>query len=247
MSPARPVIGINTTMERDAEGSYSATRSPYWQAIVAAGGLPILLPQISEREIIHQALAGVQGFMLIGGYDVRGERFGEKTLPTVVKMEEEREETDFALVEALIETGTPTLALCLGFQELNIARGGGLYQDLLFDGPETRVRHYDPAGGVARHGVEIAAGSRLAGILEMSGQLEVNSTHHQAIGTVGKGLTVTARAEDGIVEGLQLDGHPFFLGVQWHPEQMADSPVQARLFHALVEQARSNRAELAGI
>ncbi len=242
MPPSRPIIGINTTFEMDAEGGLTAVKPGYWQSIIDAGGLPFLLPQFESPEIIQEALALVQGFVLIGGDDVPAERFGGgETLPSVVKIEPAREKTDFALLEVLLETSKPTLALCLGFQELNIARGGTIYQDLLYDGPPNLIRHYAQGGPPPIHDVQVEPDSRLAEALGRSGAVSVNSTHHQALDRIGEGLRTSARASDGIVEAIELEGDAFFVGVQWHPEMMVGDPVQRGLFTALVQAAGAER------
>lgn len=238
MSSSRPRIGLNTTFEMDDEGGISATRPKYWEAVLEAGGLPLLLPQLDSEAIIEEALAGLDGFVLIGGYDVPGERFGRKSLPAVVPIEPRRERTDFALIEALLASAKPTLAICLGFQEINIARGGTLYQDLPVDAPPSDVRHFAKSEPYVMHEVQIAAGSRLAEIMGSEGVLEVNSTHHQALDRLGDGVEATASAPDGIVEAIEIAGHPFCIGVQWHPEMLGDRAPHRRLFEALIEQAR---------
>lgn len=235
----RPLIGINTTFERNAEGEITAIKPKYWRAIERAGGVPVLLPQLVDRTALSEALAVLDGFLLIGGYDLKGERWGESTLPEVHPIEPEREMTDFALLDLLIESGKPTLAICLGCQELNVARGGTLYQDLDTDGPPSEVVHQDRKGTPPQHPVEVQGNSQLAGALGTSGRVDVNSRHHQGIAKIGKGLRVTAKAPDGLAEALEMKDHPFLIGVQWHPEEMVGDASQEALFEALIEKARS--------
>ncbi len=236
--PRRPRIGLNTSFERGAEGETTSVRPAYWRAIERAGGLPVLLPQLSDAGALREALALLDGFVLIGGYDIPAERWGGCSRPEVVPMEPEREATDFSLIDLLIKSGKPTLAICLGCQELNVARGGTLYQHLPADLPDSSVTHNVKSGGTPAHPVEVAPGSRLAAALGAEGRVEVNSRHHQGLDRTGAGLTVTARAADGLPEAVELEGHPFFLGVQWHPEDMEDDARQQRLFSNLVEAAR---------
>ena len=245
MAGRRPLIGLNTTFEMDAEGGVSATRPKYWRAVLEAGGMPLLLPQLDDRAIVEEALGALDGFIMIGGYDLPGERFGEATLSTVIPIEETREKSDFALLNALISGRIPTLAICLGFQELNVVQGGTLYQDILFDGPPSEVRHYAKGLDCVHHDVEVASGTRLAEALGTDGRTEVNSVHHQAVAKVGRGLRVSATAADGIVEAIEMEDHPFMIGVQWHPETMPESKAQRRLFASLV--AESARAAAAGV
>lgn len=240
MAARRPRIGLNTTFERGAEGERTAVRPGYWRAVEQAGGLPVLLPQLRDPETLREALAMLDGFVLIGGYDIRAERWGACSRPEVVPMEPEREATDFALLDLLIESRKPTLAICLGCQELNVARGGTLYQHLPADAPASTVNHNIKTGAAPAHAVDVAPGSLLAGALGSGGRVEVNSRHHQGIATPGRGLTVTARAEDGLPEAVELEGHPFLLGVQWHPEDMAGDPRQENLFKSLVAASRKS-------
>lgn len=234
----RPLIGVNTTFERNAEGEITAIKPKYWRAIERAGGVPVLIPQLEDAEALRAALDCVDGFVMIGGYDLKGERWGERTLPQVTPIEPEREATDFALLKLLKEMNKPTLAICLGCQELNVACGGTLYQDLPTDGPASTVQHKDSDGVVPRHAVEIEPGSRVAKALGADGRIEVNSRHHQGIARIGDGLRVTARSEDGLAEALEFEGHSFLVGVQWHPEEMTDDGRQLALFAGLIEAAR---------
>lgn len=234
----RPLIGVNTTFERKAEGEITAIKPKYWRAVERAGGIPVLLPQLADREALREALGTLDGFVMIGGYDLKGERWGEPTLPAVTPIEPERETTDFLLIDLLMETRKPTLAICLGCQELNVACGGTLYQDLPTDGPESDVAHQGKGGPAPTHAVGLDPGSRVAGIFGGAAEIEVNSRHHQGIARTGRGLKVSARAADGLTEALEVEGHPFMVGVQWHPEEMTEDPLQRGLFAALVSAAR---------
>lgn len=234
----RPVIGINTTYERDGRHPVSAVNADYWRAIVNAGGLPLLLPQLDDSELIDQILDRLDGVVLIGGYDIPAERFGARGLPSCVTIEPERERADFALIEALLRLSKPALAICLGFQELNVQLGGSLIQDIPFDGPRSEIRHYSKSGETVHHPVGVEAESRLARALGATGEVRVNSSHHQAIDRLGGGLRAVATAADGIIEAVEVADHPFFIGVQWHPERMGDSAEQQGLFSSLVAATR---------
>lgn len=238
-SGRRPLIGVNTTFERAAGGEITSIKPKYWRAVERAGGIPVLLPQLADREALRQALAALDGFVLIGGYDLKGERWGEATLPSVVPIEPEREATDFALLGLLLETRKPTLAICLGCQELNVACGGTLYQDLPTDGPPSKVEHQVKDGAAPMHGVRLESGSQVAAIFGGEKEIEVNSRHHQGIAKLGRGLRATARAADGLAEALEAEDHPFLIGVQWHPEEMEGDARQAGLFEALVRAAEA--------
>ncbi len=245
MAPSghRPLIGVNTTFERNDEGEITAIKPKYWRAVERAGGIPVLIPQLSDPALLREALHVLDGFVMIGGYDLKGERWGAETLSSVVPIEPEREVTDFALLNLLIETRKPTLAICLGCQELNVACGGTLYQDLPTDGPASEIQHQGKDGHVPRHKIEVEAGSRVARALGKAGRIEVNSRHHQGIAKIGGGLLVTARADDGVAEALEFEDHPFLIGVQWHPEEMIEDGSQTALFSALIEAAAGARID----
>lgn len=234
MSATRPRIGVNSTFEQDADGGVSMVRPQYWKAVEDAGGLPILLPQFCEADLTRQALDGLSGFLMIGGYDIEGAAFGEKTLPTVVAAEPSRLRADELLISALIERQIPTLLICLGFQHANVLLGGTLIQDIAHDGPASKVRHYSKTGDMPEHEIVVEERSRLAEALGSAGRHRVNSKHHQALGEMGQDFRPVARAGDGLVEAAELEGHPFFLGVQWHAELM---PEHRGLFRLLVEEA----------
>ncbi|MCL5269920.1 MAG: gamma-glutamyl-gamma-aminobutyrate hydrolase family protein [bacterium] len=236
MARSIPTIGINTGLETSGWGLMTELRPAYWEAILHAGGLPILMPPLTEPTQLDAFLDRVDGYLMIGGDDLHAERFGGVTLPTVVPLEARREESDFRLLDRLLARRMPTLAICLACQELNVALGGAILQDLPVDGPEGVLRHFTRAREhpPLEHPVEVSEGSRLASALGHAGTIFVNSMHHQAIGRLGRGLRRTAWAPDGVTEAVEVEGQPFFLGVQWHPERMAGDPAQEKLFDTLV-------------
>jgi putative glutamine amidotransferase len=151
-------------------------------------------------------------------------------------MDERRQANDLALAEAARRLGVPMLGICLGVQVMNVAAGGSLIQDIDTQ-HDTEIRHASEPEDRARHDVIIEKGTRLARVLPAI-ELNVNSSHHQAIRRVGEGLRVTALAPDGIVEGLEDPRHPFYLGVQWHPEDMSGEESATALFAAFIEAAK---------
>lgn len=231
----RPLIGLNTDAY-DFRGTVCGIRDPYWRAVWAGGGFPVLLPPVPSVDEKRAALDRLDGFILIGGDDLPGERYGKTTLPTSTLLEPERADSDLALIDLLIAARKPTLAICLGFQELNVHQGGSLIQDLIHE-TDSMIRHYAKGGDAPSHDVQVEPDSLLAGAVGRSGALRVNSRHHQAVDRIGEGLRVAARAPDGIVEALELEDHPFFLGVQWHPESIIDADEQLNLFRTLVQKA----------
>jgi putative glutamine amidotransferase len=151
-----------------------------------------------------------------------------------------RDAFELTLLRAAIDRSMPTLAICRGAQVLNVLLGGTLDQHIT--GREGLLGHGIPGveGGAALHDLELDSGSKLATAMGVT-RAECSSHHHQAVDRVGDALTITARAPDGIVEGVELDGDAWIVGAQWHPEDTAGrDPAQQALFDALVRQAASN-------
>ena len=232
----RPVIGI-TSYAQDARWGVwhlPAALVPlaYVDAVERAGGRALVVPPAEED--IEQTLDALDGIVFSGGADVDPAHYGAEAHPETDSPQLRRDAGELALLQAALERDMPTLAICRGFQLLNVARGGDLVQHL----PEMTGNdaHKQVPGEFAVHPVEVRAGSRLAGIVGSAA--DVTSHHHQALGRVGEGLVESAWAADGTLEAVEDPSLRFAVGVQWHPEAGED----AALFEALVEQARGYRS-----
>jgi putative glutamine amidotransferase len=233
----RPVIGITTYAQ---EATWGVWRMPaalipldYVNAVERAGGVPLLVPPVEEG--ITEMLDALDGIVFSGGADVDPSRYGAEAHPETDTPQARRDAAELALLTAALERDLPTLAICRGFQLLNVARGGDLVQHL----PEEvgHDEHKQVPGEFVEHAVEVKEGTRLAGIVH--GRPDVSSHHHQGLGKLGDGLVETAWAHDGTLEGVEDPSLRFALGVQWHPEMGEDGA----LFEALVDEAREYRAE----
>lgn len=235
-----PVIGITTNQDSDHLSSIGIKSStPYEIAVRAAGGSPMLIPNKYPLDRLADLRSRLDGILLSGGGDIATRRYhGQEDLP-VSGVSDDRDNLEIALVKLAIETDWPFLGICRGAQVINVALGGNLYTDIPTQYP-TSIHHKSlPEQGrdFIAHQVKVSQRNLLCEILQME-SLPVNSHHHQAVQETGKGLIITARAGDGLIEGIELPGHRFGLGVQWHPECLTQNPEQCRLFEAFIQAAR---------
>ena len=238
----RPIIGVTTyrqvtswwAWERDA----ALVPGPYLDMVEAAGGQPVLLPTPGEASApvgepgtsrrdaeLSRLVAMLDGLVLIGGGDVGAHHYGQAPDPRNGGTSVRRDDLELGLVAAALAADLPLLAVCRGMQVLNVALGGGLVQQL-----SDRIDpnpHQPRPGQFGRVDVVTTAGST---VHRLFGQcLQVLCSHHQAVARLGRGLVVTATSLDGVIEAVELPGHQFVVGVQWHPEEEGD----LTLFEAL--------------
>jgi len=227
----KPLIGIGSDLYvKNGERDRAFVYTTYVDSLRRAGAVPVLIPP--QPENAAEVVGDLDGLLLAGGDDCDPAAYGEPRHPTVEPMDPRRQDNDLSLARVARERGIPTLGICLGVQVMNVAAGGTLIQHI-----ESDIDHASEPSDRHRHDVAIDGGTKLAKILGER-ELEVNSSHHQAIKDVGDGLRVTAHAPDGIVEGLEDPRHPFYLGVQWHPEDMGGETSASAIFGAFVEAAR---------
>jgi putative glutamine amidotransferase len=248
----RPRIGITSWHHRDEEERWEAVLDAYTKAVLGAGGLPVILPiaiaepvlspepsrRIEGPALVEEYLKTIDGLIMTGGADIHPCFYGQIVLERCGEIDEERDRFEVELIHGARGRDLPFLGICRGLQVLNVALGGTLYQDLSYRAGtdpahmSSRERRGEPA-----HGVAITPGSHLAAIIGAR-ELPVTSTHHQVIRDLAPGLTVSAVAPDGVIEGIEGPGR-FLIAVQWHPERMARRhPEQLALFRALVERAK---------
>lgn len=226
------IVAVTTGSTPDRRGFERASLNlSYLRAIEAAGCVPLVLAPGAGRGALESAIGAVEGLVLTGGGDVSPARYGEAPHESVVGVSDERDDLEWRALELAEQRQLPVLAICRGLQVLNVALGGSLVQDIptMVEGAVAHSAE-EPREGPA-HEVDVVAGSRLSAITG-GGRIAVNSRHHQAAARVGKGLEVTARAADGVIEGLELPGERFVVAVQWHPEDMVGHFESARRLFA---------------
>jgi putative glutamine amidotransferase len=233
MDRKRPVIGISAYDVAVDFGQWKAFRSVlvpqgYVRAVVAAGGIPVLIPPTEAAPAI---LDDLDGMVFTGGSDINPAVYGQEPHPESSGFHDHRDSAELELMRAALSRAMPVLGICRGMQLLNVARGGSLVQHL--DG-ET---HKGPPGTYTRHSVTVLPGTHLADVLGTDAH--THSCHHQAPDRLGDGLRVAATAEDGTVEAIEDPAARHVVGVLWHPEE--DEEGGAALFEALVGQATTYR------
>lgn len=236
----RPVIGVMPGYDRDKDRLYTA--AGYMGGVAMAGGLPFLLPLELNEGMAEQILDRCDGFLFTGGPDIDARVFGEENLKCQGGISPRRDELELELAKLAVLDGKAILGICRGIQLINVVMGGSLHQDI-YQGrdPGTMLKHWQEAPDwYPVHDVKIERGSKLYQIIGTD-RLAVNSYHHQAVKECGRGLAVTARTSDGIIEAVESTDDRFITGVQWHPELMWRNDIQQiKLFAALVEAAASS-------
>lgn len=240
-----PRIGLTTSTDDGGAGGPDRvcilTKTAYPNWVERAGGLPLLLPNLSP-ELAGPALDGLDGLLLTGGKDVHPLVYGAEPERYLGTTDPQRDRFEMPLIREALARGLPLLAICRGLQALNAATGGTLRQDLASDADATVQHRMDVVGeNVPHHSIEIERDSLLHLLLGAT-RVAVNSYHHQAADQLGEGLRVSARALDGTIEALEGASGRFVLAVQWHPEVMpADNEVTRAIFEGFVAACRSRR------
>ena len=245
-----PVVGIPACLiARDGFGFHQVGAKYVDSVIDGAGGLPLLLPAVGSRADPDALLDGLDGLLLTGSpSNVEPHHYGGPPPPPAGARDPARDATTLPLIRRAIARAVPLLAICRGVQELNVALGGSLHQEVhelpgrldhRSDKTVSPPQRYAPA-----HEVLLTEGGRLQELLGGARRIAVNSLHGQAIDRLAPGLAVEARAPDGTIEAVRVDGAPgFVLGVQWHPEwRVLEHPISRRLFAAFGAACRA-RAE----
>jgi putative glutamine amidotransferase len=246
LSQKRPLIGCTTYRKTAAQKppiEVLGLMPSYIEAVAAAGGVPVLIPLGLGDEELGTIFERIDGLLLPGGGDIDPVSYWEQAHATLSDVDKDRDRVEFTLVRAAVTERKPLLAICRGHQVFNVALGGSLWQDIQGQIPASRPHDYNhsyPRNYLA-HSVEIQPDSRLAHYLGKR-HSPVNSLHHQAIRDVAPELVRTALSPDGVIEAVEVPGHPFAIGVQWHPENLIhDDPAMLALFKGFVQVAGNGR------
>jgi len=262
----RPLIGITCNFrdldpkrEKPTPLPFDMLKQSYSQAVWKAGGIPVILPNLSDKQYALEVAARLDGVVFSGGGDVEPERYGEKLIEGKdVSVSLGRDTFEFNFFEQVYERGIPTLGICRGHQFINVALGGSLYQDLSLAPKETSEHESDWRYGTS-HPVELDKGSQLAEVLKtvwVDGStslgsprdrpltINCNTNHHQVLNRLGQGLKVVGIClKDGIIEACEATDGRAMITVQWHPEMMLEQPAGEALFRWIVAEAKKELQE----
>jgi putative glutamine amidotransferase len=228
------VIGVTLRVQQGQDSLPKlALNKTYFDALRNAGAEVLPIPAFAGVVADHY-YGMVDGLLIPGGPDVEPRRYGVATRPDAgVHVNHELDELEFTLLARALEDGMPVLAICRGIQVLNVVCGGTLWQDVNVEGATARSHDQEPRDSL-RHGLDIKPSSLFARSVGAE-HLEVNTLHHQAIRDVAPSLRAVAWSDDRLVEGVEMPGREFVVGIQAHPEELAPSqPWARRLFEAFV-------------
>ena len=239
----RPIIGITTFMEQARFTVYDTVTAvipwTYIEQVRSAGGRPILVPPVPDGGT--EVLDAIDGLIIAGGADVEPERYGETRHPTVVTTPA-RDAGELPLARYALNNGIPLLGICRGLQVMAVASGGRLHQHLPDVLGSDRHRSTEPGRIYRSHLVRFAPGSKCRELL--GSEVEVNSYHHQGVVDPGRLVPTGWCPDDDLIEAAEHPDHPFAVGVQWHPEDMANPALFVALVTAAASQSRARRASL---
>ena len=243
-----PRVGLPTDHKQIGAHPFLAVGEKYVRAVVdGAGCLPLLVPTLDPVLPLRQVLDGLDGLLLTGAVsNIEPHHYSDESSYEGNLLDPRRDATNLPLIPLAIEMGVPVLAICRGFQEVNVAFGGTLYQKVheqpgFMDHRENKDDPLDVQYGPA-HGIALVPGGVLATLVGDT-RATVNSLHGQGVRRLGEGLVVEAQAPDGLIEAFRHDGPAFMLAVQWHPEwKVADNPFYLALFRAFGDACRARAA-----
>jgi putative glutamine amidotransferase len=237
----RPFIGITCGTFRDRDWCPPAIllRKTYTDAIVAAGGVPLIIPVVEDQDVLRALYERIDGLLISGGGDIDPRHYGEAPLPALGPTDPLRDNVELPLARWAVADGKPVLGICRGVQVLNVVMGGSLYQDI----PSQIKTHLIHDSSFTRqdwtymaHDLNLAPDSKLAQCFGTT-SFPTNSLHHQSLKTIAPGLHAVGWAPDGVVEAVEGNNGHFLIGVQCHPEalQGAADPRWQALFAQFVE------------
>jgi putative glutamine amidotransferase len=234
-----PIIGVTMSSSLSMYGySMLSITEAYIQAIIRAGGCPLMIPLGLSESVLHDLLPKLDGILFSGGGDVQPERYGSQPHPLVRDVNPDRDRVEIFLLQESMKQQLPILGICRGIQVINVALGGSLFEDILDQRPASMRHSYFPEmpRDYLAHQVEIVPNSHLS-IITQKNSASVNSLHHQGIKELAPGLQATAFASDGLIEAIEMRQYKFGLAVQWHPEWLPEQALMDAIFREFIKAA----------
>lgn len=232
----KPVIGITSSIAKDE--SWHRVTDLNVKAITEAGGVPAILPNISEVKMIQQMADIIDGLLGTGGYDIDPLLYGEEPHQKLGTVTPARDHFEEIIFKEMLQRNKPILAICRGMQMLNVVAGGDMYQDIYaqIDQPNMLQHSQQAPYQYGVHFVHIEKNSLLFQMTETE-KIKVNSNHHQAVRNVPSSFKISGKTSDGIIEAIESKEHYFVLGLQWHPEHMASAgdQVSKKIFRSFLQ------------
>jgi len=228
----KPIIALTPLWDEEKGSIWMVPE--YMQGIEEAGAVPVILPLTSTEAVLKQAASVFDGFLFTGGPDMHPKFYGQEVAEHCGEICDKRDQMEACIFrEAVINLKKPALGICRGIQVINIMLGGTLYQDVPTELPSKISHRQGPPYDVPAHNVRLIPDSPL---YKLAGKecLEVNSSHHQGINKVAKGLEVMALSDEGLVEAVYMPDHPFLWGVQWHPECSLKYEISRKIFSSFL-------------
>ncbi len=232
----KPIIGITPDFETKDNRDRYYLNNAYSKAIMQAGGIPLILTQQAQAEDYRDAVSLIDGLLLTGGNDHNPSIYQDEKHEKTQVMHEIRQDYELNYFREALQKKIPVLGICLGCQTINVGMGGRLIQDIPSQVESTIIHSQKETRNTLTHKVFIDKPSRLYQILGKD-EIQTNSFHHQAVRQPGKGLVISAKAEDGVIESVEADDNRFILGIQWHPEELQEHEGHSLLFKAFVSEA----------
>jgi putative glutamine amidotransferase len=234
-SQERPVIGIADTYR---DGTCYVSRT-YIEAVLKAGGIPVVMPLIRDDSLIVELLKSIDGIIFPGGGDFDPAYYKEKPIAQMGSINAPRDTFEIRLLHLASENNIPVLGICRGLQLINITFGGSLYQDLPAQYYDKSVAHRQKSSSNEPSHSVIVEDSTVFSKIVGDKILMVNSSHHQAVKRLADGFTISGRSADGIVEAMEkIDSANWILGVQFHPEQLVNKDkTLLKIFQEFIEKA----------
>jgi len=246
----KPLIGITANILITHGPGFPGLRrvyinQDYLTAIQQGGGLPIILPPVTEEAEARRLLSGVEGLLVSGGADIHPQTYDEEPHPLLEQTFPDRDASDLLYLKVAQELHRPILGICRGFQILNVSRGGALFQDVSLRPSTLPVQHRQPDADrrAPGHSVSLQPGSRLHRL--WGNKVAVNTFHHQGLRIEGEGLAAVGWAPDGLIEAQEGPGPDYVVAVQWHPEMLAadGDPHAQLLFDDFIKEIQSRSKE----